>query len=81
VPKHQQSSVARNRLKRRLRELVRLHLLPDAPSADIVIRARREAYSASFDALSADVERVRTQARRPAAGREVKADTPLAPDA
>src|SRR5215204_1662918 len=46
VPKHKQTAVARNRLKRRLRELVRLRLLPGAPAADVVIRARREAYDA-----------------------------------
>lgn len=48
----------RNRLKRRLRELARLELLPalrTAASVDLAIRARREAYDASFDALRADV--------------------------
>jgi ribonuclease P protein component len=58
VPRHQRSAVDRNRLKRRLRELVRLELLPalrgGAP-VDVAIRARREAYGASLDALRADV--------------------------
>ena len=64
VPKHKQTAVARNRLKRRLRELVRLHLLPGAPAADVVIRARREAYDASFEALARDVERAAVALKR-----------------
>ena len=57
VPKHGQSSVARNRLKRRLREIVRLKLLPELPPVDVVIRARREAYGARFDALATQLAR------------------------
>jgi ribonuclease P protein component len=57
VPKHGQSSVARNRLKRRLREIARLELLPGLPPVDVVIRARREAYAARFDALAAQLAR------------------------
>jgi hypothetical protein len=53
--------VARNQLKRRLRELVRTALLPGAPAADVVIRARREAYDAPFDGLAADVARAASQ--------------------
>jgi ribonuclease P protein component len=58
VPRHQQSAVDRNTLKRRLRELVRVDLLPtlhSRPPIDVAIRARREAYAASFDALRTDV--------------------------
>jgi ribonuclease P protein component len=51
VPKFQASAVARNRLRRRLRELWRRDIQAHQPSGDIVIRARREAYAASFDAL------------------------------
>ena len=69
VPKHKQTGVARNRLKRRLRELVRLRLLPDAPAADVVIRARREAYDASFEALARDVERAAVALKRLGVGR------------
>jgi ribonuclease P protein component len=64
VPRYSGSAVDRNRLKRRLRELVRTRLLPAAPSADVVIRARPDAYSASFDALEADVARVAAQLPR-----------------
>jgi ribonuclease P protein component len=51
VPKFQSSAVARNRLRRRLREIWRVHLQPHQPAWDLVIRARREAYGAGFDAL------------------------------
>jgi ribonuclease P protein component len=64
VPRHQHSAVDRNRLKRRLRELVRLELLPklsDRPSADIAIRARRESYTAEFAALRDDIRSVAAQ--------------------
>jgi len=67
VPRHQQSAVDRNRLKRRLRELVRLELLPalpslrEPPAVDLALRARREAYRASFEELARDVLTVRAQ--------------------
>ena len=70
----------RNRLKRRLRELVRLRLLPAAPAHDVVIRARREAYEASFEQLTHDVERAaRELARRAERGgeREVSGNATL----
>jgi ribonuclease P protein component len=49
--------VARNRLRRRLRELVRRRLLPGLASMDLVIRARAGAYRAEFRDLAADLER------------------------
>jgi ribonuclease P protein component len=58
VPKHKQSIVDRNRLKRRLRELVRAELLPslrERPALDVAIRTRREAYGATPEALRTDV--------------------------
>ena len=57
VPKHKQTSVARNRLKRRLREIVRTELLAALPAVDLVVRARPEAYGASYDALVAELAR------------------------
>lgn len=51
VPKFQSSAVARNRLRRRLRELWRRELMGTVPPLDVVIRARREAYDAGFAAL------------------------------
>jgi ribonuclease P protein component len=55
VPKYQSSAVARNRLRRRLREIWRRELKQDLPSWDVVIRARREAYGAAFAALSSEL--------------------------
>lgn len=58
VPRYKHSAVARNRLKRRLRELVRLRILTSGISGDVVIRTRVDAYDASFDSLAADIIRV-----------------------
>ena len=55
VPKHRQTAVLRNRLKRRLRELVRCELLPLLSQGDWVIRAKPEAYNASFEALREEI--------------------------
>ena len=51
VPKFQSSAVARNRLRRRLREIWRQELQSHQPAWDLVIKARREAYAASFSDL------------------------------
>ena len=55
VPKHRRNSVQRNLLKRRLREIGRTELLPRLEqcslTVDVMVRARVEAYGASFDAL------------------------------
>jgi ribonuclease P protein component len=55
VPKYGYTAVRRNKLKRQLRELARVTVLPRPLSCDVLLRARREAYGASFDALRADV--------------------------
>ena len=55
VPKLKQTAVARNRLKRRLRELSRIHLLPTRLPVDLVIRVRSDAYNATFEELRAEV--------------------------
>lgn len=55
VPKYGYTAVRRNKLKRRLRELARQTLLPRAISCDLLLRARREAYDASFDRLREDI--------------------------
>ncbi|MDQ3696680.1 MAG: ribonuclease P protein component [Gemmatimonadota bacterium] len=57
VPKHKRSVVARNRLKRRLREIIRLRLLAALPAVDLVVRARPEAYGATFESLDAELAR------------------------
>jgi ribonuclease P protein component len=55
VPKHRRNSVERNKLKRRLRELLRLEVLPRLTEhqaiVDVLVRARREAYNATYDQL------------------------------
>ena len=55
VPRFQASAVARNRLRRRLKELWRLELQAHQPAWDLVIRARREAYAASFEQLRGEL--------------------------
>ena len=55
VPRYQSSAVARNRLRRRIREIWRRELQQRQPAWDLVIRARREAYAATFAALRDDV--------------------------
>jgi ribonuclease P protein component len=58
VPRHQHSAVDRNTLKRKLRELVRVNLLPALrarDALDVAIRARREAYAATMASLRTDV--------------------------
>jgi ribonuclease P protein component len=55
VPKHKRSSVERNRLKRRLREIVRVDVLPAMPRIDLVVRARPEAYDASVTVLRTEL--------------------------
>lgn len=62
VPKHKRTAVLRNRLKRRLREAARRELLPrlamvDA-AFDVMVRARPEAYEASYEALAEELVRV-----------------------
>jgi ribonuclease P protein component len=62
VPRYRRNVVARNLVRRRLRELGRVHLLPRLRSAtlglDVLVRARPEAYEASFTDLRREVERL-----------------------
>ncbi|MFL5402427.1 MAG: ribonuclease P protein component [Gemmatimonadales bacterium] len=59
VPKFQSSAVARNRLRRRLREIWRQEVQPRQPGWDLVIKTRPDAYSAPFDTLRAQLLRWR----------------------
>jgi ribonuclease P protein component len=65
VPKYKHSAVDRNRLKRRLRELVRLRLLPQCRerttvgrNADVVVRALPSAYRIGMAELMTRVDRM-----------------------
>lgn len=55
VPRGRQTAVARNRLRRRLREIWRREVQPAQPAWDLLVRARAEAYAASFAALRAEL--------------------------
>lgn len=58
VPRYKHSAVARNRLKRRLRELVRVELLPSLPPMDVVLRVIPPAYDRNFAALRDEIRKV-----------------------
>jgi ribonuclease P protein component len=45
IPRYKQTAVARNQLKRRLREIVRLEVLPTLAPCDLVIRVFPVAYT------------------------------------
>lgn len=55
VPKFQSSAVARNLLRRRIREVWRRELRQGLSSVDVVIRARRESYGTPFTVLSSEL--------------------------
>jgi ribonuclease P protein component len=55
VAKRSRTTTDRNRLKRRLRELARLRLLPILQAVDVVVQARPEAYDATFVELEAQL--------------------------
>jgi ribonuclease P protein component len=52
VPRYGRTIVERNRLRRRLREIVRIRWLPSearrAAPRELLVRARREAYGCTF---------------------------------
>ena len=58
VPKYRGNIVDRNRTKRRLRELARMKLLPIAGRIDVLLRAKPEAYGATFDQLAVEVDAI-----------------------
>jgi len=55
VPKYQSTGVARNRLRRRLKELWRREVQGTTPPLDLLVRARREAYGTTFAVLRSEV--------------------------
>ena len=71
VPKYKHSGVERNRVKRRLRELVRVHLLGQLearatahPPVDLVVRIFPSAYGRDFAALHSELEQAVQQLLR-----------------
>lgn len=60
VPKHGRRIVDRNLLKRRLREIGRREILPSLDARDthkdVLVRARSEAYAASFEVLAREMK-------------------------
>lgn len=57
VPKFQSTAVARNRLRRRLLEVWRRQVMQRQGPRDLLIRARREAYKATFAEIQLEVLR------------------------
>lgn len=59
VPRHGHTIVDRNRLRRRLRELLRTEWLPGARDRDVgmdvLVRARGSAYQRTFEELRAEL--------------------------
>jgi len=55
VPRHGRSAVDRNRLKRRLREIIRQDVLPAERGLDIVVKTAPAAYAVAFDDLRTEV--------------------------
>ena len=71
VPRYKHSAVDRNRLKRRLRELVRLRVLPlwrerlqGVRAADVVVRALPAAYRMTMAELATRMDLVATAVRK-----------------
>jgi ribonuclease P protein component len=56
VPRFSNTAVARNRLRRRLRELSRRCLMPSLRPIDLVIKPRTNAYLATFTELAVELE-------------------------
>lgn len=61
VGKHGHTVVDRNRLRRRLKELARLQVLPECHGVDVVIRALPAAYDISFKELEREMKELRKQ--------------------
>src|SRR5438874_12618769 len=55
VPRFHFTAVARNRLRRRVKEIPRRDALPSLAAVDLVVRAKRTAYAVSFAALRAEL--------------------------
>ena len=65
IPRAFGKAVLRNRVKRRLREALRLRLMEMAPEWDIVINPRRPAIAAPVEELRRELDRLVAQCRKP----------------
>jgi ribonuclease P protein component len=63
VPLYQRTAVQRNQLRRRIREILRRETLRLLPPVDLVVRARREAYGASFAVLRDELNQAAAKIR------------------
>lgn len=63
IPKYKRSIVERNRLKRRVKELVRTRMLPTIQAQDVLIRALPQAYSTGYDGLIREMDGVTARIR------------------
>jgi len=70
VPRTLGQAVMRNRLRRRLREAVRLHYQQLAPGWDVVLSPRPSVLKADFRQLEAEVGRYFAGLKAPQDGRE-----------
>jgi len=64
VPLHGHAAVERNRVKRRLRDLVRHHLLDLSRGVDIILKASEHSYTKTFEELQSDVVSMRALLER-----------------
>ena len=58
VGKHGHTIVDRNRLRRQLRELARVKLIPELKRMDIVLRANPSAYDTVFSVLAGEIDTI-----------------------
>lgn len=66
VGKHGHTIVERNQLRRRLRELIRVKLIPVLTRIDIVLRAQASAYEAPYTLLADEVDTLRSRMEKSA---------------
>jgi ribonuclease P protein component len=64
VPKYRHDIVDRNRIRRQLRELARLRLLPALTDTDLLLRAKPAAYQSNFEQLGKEIEAIASWAVR-----------------
>jgi len=58
VAKYGRTIVERNRLRRRLRELIRMKVLPQVSGMNIVVRSLSSAYRATVGQLAGEVDEI-----------------------